>query len=151
MILFGHSAGAHLALLFAYKYGNLTSIKNVISLSAATDLNDSLLLAIPGNQGLISNLTGDTTAGLRREASPLFYAGPSAVPSLLVHGRLDPYFPFSQSVILHDKLEASGVRNRLLLFGNEGHELYPPFISDDDNVRLWSEIFGFVEGEMNYK
>jgi acetyl esterase/lipase len=145
MNLFGHSAGAHLALLFAYKYSGLLSVKNVISLASATDLNDSLLLAIPGNPEAISTLTGDTTENLRKEASPVFYAGTASVPSLLVHGKSDPYFPFSQSVLLHDKLEAAGVRNRIVLFGNEGHELYPPFLTDEDADLLWQEIFSFLQ------
>ena len=45
--LFGTSAGAHLSLLYSYKYKEDTRVKGVISVCGPTDLTDSILINGP--------------------------------------------------------------------------------------------------------
>ncbi|MEI6899139.1 MAG: alpha/beta hydrolase [Bacteroidota bacterium] len=144
MTIFGHSAGAQLALVYAYRFPSAHSIGNVVSLSAATDFTDTTLLNISGNRDLINLLLGDTSTTQRRNASPLYLVHPNVASTLLIHGKLDPYFPYHQSEILQNKLDLEGVTNKLLLFNYEGHELYPPYISNEDNAVLWEEVFRFI-------
>ena len=60
--LVGHSAGAHLALLEAYKYNSSRRIKAVASLSGPTDFNSAEFLAIPDVMGILERYLGVTKA-----------------------------------------------------------------------------------------
>lgn len=56
-----------------------------------------------------------------RTASPMSYITPDDPPFLIMHGMLDCLVPYTQSVTLHQKLEAAGVDSRLLLIPTGDH------------------------------
>lgn len=133
--LFGISAGGHLALLYAYKRGN---IKGVVSLAGPTDLNDIQFLSIPGILEIVNNVVGNDSYESRSDASPITYA--NSTPTLLYHGKLDEVVPFSQSEKLYNKIASLSSENKLTLFDNCGHgfdseSIYQIFIESIDFVK----------------
>jgi acetyl esterase/lipase len=121
--LFGASAGGHLALLYAYKCGN---IKSVISLAGPTDFNDEAILSINGMPELVNNVVGNSSYEKRSEASPITHVNNTT--TLLYHGKLDTIVPYSQSEKLFKKISALNPENKLTLFANCGHEF------NDENI-----------------
>jgi len=115
--LFGASAGGHLALLYAYKNGN---IRNVVSLAGPTDFNENDLLSINGMQDLINNVVGSNSFENRSKASPITYSNNTT--TFLYHGRLDTIVPYSQSEKLYNKIIVLNSENKMTLFSNCGHE-----------------------------
>lgn len=114
--LFGISAGGHLALLYAYKRGN---IKSVVSLAGPTDFNNQDFLSIPGITEAINNLVGNESFESRSDASPITHANNTA--TLLYHGKLDTVVPYSQSEKLYNIIAPLNSENKLTLFDNCGH------------------------------
>lgn len=58
---------------------------------------------------------------LAREASPLFYVTPDDPPFLIVHSIEDPVVPFEQSNEFAKKLEAAGVKVKLIKVNSNNH------------------------------
>jgi len=56
-----------------------------------------------------------------RSASPLTHVTGDDAPALIVHGTADELVPFAQSVDLHQKLVAAGVRSNLITIDGGGH------------------------------
>jgi acetyl esterase/lipase len=119
--LFGHSAGAHLALLYAYRNNTRGQVKSVISLSAPTDLED--LLEKDVFPTLLYNLVGSDDLDKFKDASPITHATPSSVPTFFIHGKADESVPYRQSEMLFQQLsEWNRMSNRLELIDNAGHD-----------------------------
>jgi len=128
LVLLGASAGAHLALLHAYKNSTPIKIQSVISFFGPTDLT-SMYNSITNSyyQSAMQVLIGGTPANninAFRQSSPLFFANAKSCPTLLLHGAKDRLVPVSHSKILRDKLKASGVKTELIVYPNEGHGWY---------------------------
>lgn len=120
-ILFGESAGAHLALLYGYK--NPDCIDKIISLAAPTDffsknyLNNKLYhwytkfffeLAAGANYTY-----SDTISGSFKDASPINVA--SQVPTLIFQGTSDIIVDVSQALSLDSVLTKRNVPHKLVL------------------------------------
>ncbi len=136
-IISGASAGAHMALLYGYKYDQQQLVSGIISLSGPTDLTDLTMLNYAGSVGLgpaILNMTGATyipnqpLAPQFAAASPVRHA--KNIPSLLIHGTADNVVLYSQAEILAGKLEELAIPHRLVAIDGEGHDLglYKPEI-----------------------
>ena len=128
LVLLGASAGAHLALLHAYKHINPVKIQSVISFFGPTDLA-SMYNSITNSyyQWAMQVLIGGTPANnidAFQQSSPLFFANANSCPTLLLHGAKDPLVPVSHSKILSNKLKAAGVETKLVIYPNEGHGWY---------------------------
>lgn len=118
VVLYGRSAGAHLALLAAYR-GGRSHVRGVVSLYAPTDLHFSwnnpsnpLVLDTPTTlRAFIGGAPNDSPALHARytEASPLQHVHPGAPPTLLVHGGRDELVRARQMTRLAERLEAEGV------------------------------------------
>ena len=126
-ILIGTSAGAHLALLQAYKYATSFSPLAVVSYFGPTDLADLYAHAPnPGIPYLLSSLTGTTpsqNADAYRQSSPVHYVTGTATPTLIFHGSKDDLIPAAQSLLLKNKLQSVNVPHKLVIYPNEGHSL----------------------------
>ncbi len=133
--LFGASAGGHLALLHAYKNGN---IKSVVSLSGPTDFNDNDILSINGLPELINNIVGNDSFEKRSEASPITYA--NNITTFLYHGKLDTIVPYSQSEKLFRKIISLNAENKLTLFANCGHGF-----NDETIAQIFKETIDLVK------
>ena len=128
--LFGGSAGAHLSMLYAYKYNTAGKVKAVISMAGPTDLTDSSLIqsAIGGLSigGMIESYIGAPLAaqpGAWRDASPVYYITAASTPTFFAHGTLDTAVPFQQSQRAHDRFSAAGGQSLLEPLLNVGHDL----------------------------
>lgn len=141
--LFGTSAGGHIAAVAATstlpehegpELGNpqfSSRVHAVVDLYGPTDLlriEEDKLPCIPlnGNAPFMppSLLMGCPIQECRdwtRTASPMSYVTKDDPPFLIQHGLLDCLVPYTQSVALHQKLEATGVRSTLMLLPRGDH------------------------------
>ena len=119
--LFGHSAGAHLALLYAYRNNTHGQVTSVIALSAPTDLPE--LLDKGTFPSLLYNLVGSDDQNKFEDASPIAHVKPGAVPTFCFHGLADESVPYKQSQELYDQLAKwDDSKNELKLLEGEGHD-----------------------------
>ena len=127
--LMGASAGAHLALLYAYGYDSLKQVKTVVDIFGPTDLSDKLIRSKgTESNAIIENFlaTNDTAAQIVKEASPLFHLNKrTGVPTLIFHGTGDELVPVSQSEKLYAQLKSLQIPSSLELYPGEKHELRP--------------------------
>lgn len=127
--LVGASAGAHLALLHAYKSNSRGKIKAVVDLFGPTDLSFMYTHhPIPQEaRYLLMNLLGKTPASgasLYEQASPINFVNAQTVPTLIFHGTEDMVVPISQSNALKAKLQANNVKVEMTTYALEGHGWY---------------------------
>jgi acetyl esterase/lipase len=123
--LFGVSAGAHLSLLYAYGYDVQDKIKGVISMCGPTNfvLPDMIEEHDDWNQ-VITELTGysyEENPESWQQASPYYFVNSSTCSTILAHCEDDSVVPYSQAVMLNEKLEANGVETRFLSYPQGGH------------------------------
>ncbi|TDH26174.1 alpha/beta hydrolase [Segetibacter sp. 3557_3] len=134
IVLIGASAGAHLALLQAYKF-NDGNIKAVVNLFGPTDLTD-LYFNHPfptGSQPVLRNFLGTTptnNSARYKETSPINYVTPQSVPTRIFHGEADPVVPVAQSINLKKKLEAAKVKVEMTIYPGAGHGWFDANIAD---------------------
>jgi acetyl esterase/lipase len=130
--LMGVSAGAHLALLQAYKYTD-TKVKAVIDFFGPTDLtemyNKPWHSMIPY---LLQMLTGTTPSAnpkayqqsspkAYQQSSPAYFVNSQSAPTLILQGGSDQIVHPSQSKLLQKKLENADVPNELVIYPKERH------------------------------
>ena len=136
----GMSAGAHLALLYAYTKAAESPLPPaaVISSSAPTDFTDpafirnsDMVQSVITNIGLDPNLVASTLeSGLAeaflpvlRNISPAKQVTASSVPTLMAHGTADTIVPYSNALRLDAALTNAGVRHNFVTFQDAGHAL----------------------------
>ncbi|MFN8354700.1 MAG: alpha/beta hydrolase [Spirosomataceae bacterium] len=120
----GHSAGAHLALLYATKYDQAKQIKAAIGLASPTDFVEAGQSSLPEFTNTIAFFLGkqySEAPQVWQDASPYYTVSAQSVPIILFHGQKDGTVPFSQSQKLKTKLDQLGVKNQLILYPNEDH------------------------------
>lgn len=142
--LIGASAGAHLAMLYAYGYDSLKQVKAVVDIFGPTDLGDETVRK-PGleSNDIITNFLGtpDVAARIVKQASPYFrLTRETGVPTLLFHGTADELVHPDQSEKLYQKLQDLGIASELKLYPGEKHELRPPVAAD-----VFAEMIGWLE------
>jgi acetyl esterase/lipase len=118
-VLLGASAGAHLALLQAYK-NTTPNIKAVINFFGPTDLvemyNNPLNPLIPI---LLAQVTGGTPtshAAVYMQSSPVNFVTAQSPPTMILHGGVDIVVSPTQSVLLKTKLQTMGVTNEYVFY-----------------------------------
>jgi acetyl esterase/lipase len=125
LVLLGTSAGAHLALLQAYKHTDIAQPKAVISFFGPTDMAD--MYKSQGNSyyqfalGLLVGGTPTSKPALFEQSSPINFVSQQSAPTLLLHGGKDGLVPVAQSKALQSKLEKAGVPVELVYYPKEGH------------------------------
>ena len=137
VMLVGHSAGGHLAALYAYKVGDDAPIKPaaVVSQSGLTDLVDTNYF---GANPLMKDITGvmSKVSGVKvdggnvmpaitalKAVSPVSYVTESSAPTVICHGTLDDIVPISNAYTLEAVLNEAGVKNTVIIYNNTGHDL----------------------------
>jgi len=130
--LFGHSAGAHLALLYAYRNNERKQVKAVISLSAPTDLQ--ALMETGTFPALLYNLVGSDQPSKYADASPVNHVKAGAIRAYIFHGKTDESVPYQQSQEFYNVLSRYTPYARLKLIEGVGHEFsegtYPLIIRE---------------------
>ncbi len=113
--LLGASAGAHLALMYAYTQNQQGTIKCVADLFGPTTLNDWQWYnsTFPLNyKDLMTKITGSAwNESLYKNNSPNYRAHKDAPPTIIFHGTLDPVVPLYQSQWLRGRLNELKVPN----------------------------------------
>jgi acetyl esterase/lipase len=127
-VIVGASAGAHLAMLQSYKYNSVVKPKAVVSFFGPSDLLDMYNNPVGGNT-LISFTLGRTIGKTASEdpaiynsSSPInFISSSTAMPTILLHGGLDPLVKPQQSIAVKDKLAQAGIASQYVFYPNAGH------------------------------
>lgn len=122
--LVGASAGAHLSMLYSYKYDNANEVKAVVSIVGPTDFTDPNYYNSPlfnsGLQALVGNYTYQNNPEIYMEVSPATHVSAQSPPTAMFMGDQDPLVPASQGPILKAKLDGVSVSNQLTIY-NGGH------------------------------
>ena len=149
-VIGGMSAGAHMSLLYGYKYDNNNDIKAIISACGPTDLsnvdylNYALLLgqiAIMNNIAGANYVFGQPVPNAFREASPRFFIKNKA--TLMIHGDADNIVPYQQAVTLKADLDAAGFTNRLVTIPGANHDL--GMANPATNQLILTEIYQWIQ------
>lgn len=146
--IWGASAGAHLALLYSYKYGPTSfSPRAVIELAGPTDLkrlyyetpNEAIRLLLAG---VVGNVTTSDSL-MYNSSSPVNYITANSTPTLIIHGGADEVVHVSQAQYLHEALNEHGVDNVYKIYPGEGHAM-----SAGANVQAAYEVIDFINTRM---
>lgn len=150
-VMVGHSAGAHLALLYSYSkvadapimpagvvsFAAPTNLTSEEYWTTATDIKDNYYDAVPDESGrsalayILSNAIGETVETYEDvrtnedkllEISPVNYAS-TAVPTIIIHGTNDITVPFSNAVELNNRLNQVIVSHKLVTVDGADHDL----------------------------
>lgn len=137
LVLCGHSAGGHLALLYSYKYNRISPITPVGAFVSASvpDLtqDDFYTKSSLGDEeymcALISKVCGVTVTPENRasykslfdELSPVNFITPDSVPTVAIHGTGDRIAPYSGVELLNDVLTENRVMHEIISVPKGGH------------------------------
>ena len=145
-LLTGTSAGAHMSLLYAYRYAEVAPITPaaVVSYCGPTDLCNptfieqnalgdtaamiGLLNQIAGISISVQEYTeqnGQYAAWLAalQSYSPLYQVSSACAPTVLGHGMQDTIVPYANATALDEALTAAAVQHDFVIFPNSGHGL----------------------------
>ncbi len=146
VVVMGHSAGGHLALMMGVGHdngacpGTLPTVRAVVNWFGISDVRDvyvgpnSQLYAREWLEGKPDALT------LADSVSPIRMVRGDLPPIITVHGDKDPAVPYAQSVHLHEALNAAHVRNQLITIVGGTHGGFP----EPEYLRAYRAIFAFI-------
>ena len=124
LVILGASAGAHLAMLQAYKYKE-PGIKAVIDFFGPSDL--TAMYQRPWHPfvnyalKMITGTTPEENKELYFQSSPVNFISSTSAPTLIFHGSNDQIVDVSQSKALKTKLENAGVPHDLVIYRGQRH------------------------------
>lgn len=158
VLLTGDSAGAHLALLYAYSRKQTAPIAPVavISNSGPTDLYDDnfyhnnamgdtafvcQLMSYACGQSFTYEQKESAKAALY-SVSPVSYVSADCVPTVINHGDADSIVPFSNALALDALLTQHGVEHVLNVYDGADHDL-----GKDEEARDKADelLFGYID------
>jgi len=155
IVLTGHSAGGHLALITGMLPADtdldsacpvestspLLKVAAIVNWYGITDVDD--LLGGPDRKTYaIEWVGGANNHEIAKEVSPLTYVRSGLPPIISIHGDQDPTVPYSQAVRLQQALDHAGVKNKLVTIPGGSHGGY----SDEQTLRAFHEIWKFLDG-----
>ena len=124
IVLLGASAGAHLALLQAYKY-TTPPIAAVIDFFGPTDLETMYHKPwhplVPVALQMITGTTPEQNRNIYRQSSPVNFISKTSSPTLIFHGARDQVVSVAQSRLLKQSLEKANVPAELVIYPMERH------------------------------
>lgn len=123
--LIGASAGAHLAMLYAYRYDTHGDVKAVANIVGPSDFTDPAYTSHPffqyGAQYLVGDINYREHPEVTETVSPALQVKRTSPPTIMFYGGADPLVPVSQATRLKAKLDDKGVYNEYYLYQNGGH------------------------------
>ncbi len=124
-VTLGASAGAHLAMLQAYKYPT-PAIKTVVNFFGPTDMadmynNPASVFVSPQNIALLLGGTPTSNPQMYFNSSPVNFVKAGSAPTISFQGGTDVLVRPSQQTSLHSKLQANAVANQYVFYPTEGH------------------------------
>ena len=148
IIFQGSSAGGHLGLIGGYLrnnplydndcvlYGGNYKVMAVIDKYGPADLSNFMFYT-----SLVDWLGPHASdQNFINSISPINYVNANTPPTYIIHGDADPTVPYSQSVTLHNALDAAGVKNQFTTVPGGGHGGFP----DAYNTQMENEITAFL-------
>ncbi len=159
MLLTGHSAGAHLSMLYAYSKADTAAITPaaVANMSGPTDMTDENYFVNNdlGTENVLMLVTYATGKRITLESfeesktelekiAPLYYVNENTVPTIICHGMKDTVVPYSNALTLDAKLTEYGVTHDFISYPNSGHGLE----SDEEQAKYAEELM--IEYLNNY-
>ena len=144
--LMGGSAGAHLAMLYAYGYDTKKQVKTVVDLWGPTDLTDKMVRADGSDaDNTVIKFLGvkDPLAQIAKDASPAYHlTKETGVPTILFHGGEDPLVHVSQAENLYKKLVSLEVPAQFERYPHDKHGMGPASAVDVfSKMILWLEKY----------
>lgn len=156
LIIAGHSAGAHISLMYAYtRYDSSpVEIAFVMSNCAPSEfIKDSrtknttmgkyahlLLTALSGQA--ITRFNENEQEEYIKSVSPVYLVNSSVPPTIVVHGNADTMVPYQNSVDLFEALQNAGVESRMLTYEGANHFLGKDFEAEnDERSKLFFEFY----------
>ena len=157
VIIVGHSAGAHLALLYSYQNyaSSPIEIAFVVSNCAPTEflkdatagtttMGKSAYLAMTALSGqVITPETVDDCKEYIDAITPLTFVSASVPPTIVVQGDKDEMVPYENSTDLYNALTENGVDTIRVTYEGAGHFLGAEFT--DANAQRAAAFFTFAE------
>ena len=136
----GASAGAHLAMLYSYKYDTTHEVKAIVNIVGPADFTDNYYTSHQYYQfaalyllGAVANHPEAATA-----ISPAVFVNAQSAPTIMFYGGKDPMVPPSQAQRLKAKLDDFKVPNELHIYTNSGHVNWSPQVMADFQVKAIS-------------
>lgn len=147
IVVSGHSAGGHLALMTGLLKpddgfdNTCRRLSDEWRESTIRDVKVAAIVNFFGPTDLVKLVEGPTVRNfavrwfgslpnreeLAKRLSPVVYARPGAPPVLTIMGDKDPILPYPQALELRDALNNAGVPNQLLTIQGGGHGSTTPF------------------------
>lgn len=119
----GGSAGAHLAMLYGYKYDTAHEVKAICNIVGPADFADPAYVSHPlynfAAQALIG--TPAITPELIEGVNPIAHITPQSPATIMFYGGQDPLVPASQGPRLKAVLDAAGVYNEYNFYPDGNH------------------------------
>lgn len=137
--MIGASAGAHLSMLYAYKYDPQHEVKAVVNIVGPTDFTDPNYVGNPlftyGLVPLVGSTTFEENPEIYIQVSPVTHVNAQSPPTIMFFGNSDPLIPTSQGAILKQKLDQFGVYNEMTYYdGGHGNWDEPSLINFQQKV-----------------
>ena len=149
IVLLGASAGAHMALLQAFKYAS-PKILAVVDFFGPTDMSGlyNFYSSNPADQlafQILMNGTPTSNASLYSQSSPINFVTPQSAPTIIFHGSIDDVVPVDQSTSLKNKLAGIGVATEMTVYPNLGHDIWPEVTMND----AFNKIADFIKANVH--
>lgn len=166
IVVSGHSAGGHLALMTGlldpsagfdnscrrlsdeWRQGTIRDVKvaAIVNFFGPTDLTK--LIEGPTTRNYAVRWFGSlpNREELAKRVSPITYVHAGATPVLTIMGDKDPIVPYAQGVALRDALNQAGVPNQLVTIRGGGHGSTTPYAwTREQNLEAQTAVFSFLE------
>jgi acetyl esterase/lipase len=130
--IFGSSAGAHLAMLYAYKHGPVShkpaAVINMVGPANLSNIIEQWMIADNPQKELFCSWVTDALGGtenteLYHSSSPINFITPDSSPTLMLYGEDDQLVLRAQADELDAKLTQNGVKHKYILYPGQGHDL----------------------------
>ena len=152
IVLTGHSAGGHLALITGMLpertsldnscYGDeKLNIAAIVNWYGITDIKDLMQGPNLKNYAVMWMGSQENAAEIAMRVSPLSYVRAGLPPIISIHGDKDDVVPYTQAVRLHAALDKVGVKNKLVTIKGGGHGQF----ARDDYIRSFEQVWKFLK------
>lgn len=132
----GVSAGAHLSMLYSYKFDTEHHVKAICSIVGPTDFTDPAYENHIAIATTFPYLVGQNPSeALFAEVSPITHVSAQSASTIQFAGNQDPLIPTSQGTRLKQKLDYFNITNELHVY-NAGHGDFNPIDAQDINIKL---------------
>lgn len=159
IVIMGGSAGGHLALMGGllgndHRFDtNCPGVENIkvaaiIDKYGISDVWDWGYGLIKTSKSAVNWLGGKAKdEAFAKSVSPIFYVNKNSPPTFIVHGDADPTVPYQQSVDLHKKFVAAGVKTEFITVEGGLHGGF----EKEKNTEVNKAIMKFIMELKNFK